>query len=164
MTYLYPFLIEIPKPSQQCCRNKEPLAGLEYHTVLFENPEKEGLLREDYCKECWELVKADRQKIVSHWKARMPGKAAVVKPKNDVGPLLDRLKVLLEEPSELNQGKAYLLALFLVRARKFATRQEITVQQEKHLIFENLETGETFCMRKISAKELAKPELAEALN
>lgn len=170
MTVLYSFLYEIPKPSQTCFHGKEPLAGLDYCSALFENQQGSGFYRQDYCLKCWEIFTKDPSflEIKSHWKAKMPAKKEQTKvPAGHYAKIIDVLQLLmtLDTPEAFSQ--AYLLTLYLVRKRQLTFRQEIQIQGKPSVIYEVNATQQILCIKKIDPKTLEKhvfkSQLAEIL-
>lgn len=152
-----PIILEIPKRSRLCTLGQENLEpGALYYSVLHES--KEGLVRSDFCEECWN--KSGKEQLLqgakSHWKSRVASKEAAKIDMSKDQRALEFFKEIYQSAKADEQVIAFVLALYLVRHKIFALRQEMQQEGETIMLFEALTTEEMFGVRK---PDVAKIEI-----
>jgi hypothetical protein len=158
-----PLVIEIPKRGATCAKGGEPLvAGEEYYSVLLEDPEKPGYLRQDFCLKCWQELQPKAFK--SYWKARVPKQWKP--PKKEESPFDRAFRILredLQNPTPENLNEAFILSIFLSRKRRLLLRQEIVHEGEAAYLYEDPATEEILCIKKVEVSALKREEIQQAL-
>jgi len=148
--------IEIPRRNRSCTQGKESLMPeMEYCSILLEAPKGE-LQRQDYCMACWEQIAPGHH---TFWKSKIPPK---VEPKT-AKERDDRALDLLKEGAD--KAEMFVLALYLVRKKRLAWRQEMIREEDSATfdLYEDLETEEMHAVPKISLTEIETDKVQRVL-
>jgi hypothetical protein len=163
------FQIHVPRRHQKCQEAGEKIeAGMEYHSVLFEEGE-DAYRRLDYCIPCWEKMEKDElvKEACTHWKSRVPDKVGVdERTRNRNEKALELLKEAVESG---NHEKAVILAMFLQRKKILLFRQELVREDgDTYLLYEVNGTEEMLPIRKVSITGInaaaMQEEIVKAFN
>lgn len=133
----------IPRRSSHCAIQKEPFEpGSDYISYLYE------VLRIDFCPTCWEKHEESKKKEGGHfWRGKIPLKKE--KPSSSDEKMLTFFRETFAE--QKNPKVLYVLALYLQRKKQLMLLP--SMQQQESLLFELMETGETFSVVPFSLKD-----------
>lgn len=139
----------IPRRSRSCeaCQEKfDP--GAEYASALTDG-DKEGLVRHDFCKRCWNDERLEEHK--GFWKAVVPEKKSITKdPEGHYLEVLELLREEIENDTQESRGYAFILALYLTRKKQLILRQEIDLDGQQAFLYEVLSTEEMLCVKNVT--------------
>jgi hypothetical protein len=136
--------IEIPKRSRHCFRQGEPfLPGMEMYSLLFEDEMKKGVLRRDFCPECWNQVTTEEKPLNfrGYWKSKVEPPRKPPAESSRVARALTLLEEMLQAPEQKEQD-IFVLCLFLARARQLALRHEFEKEGIAYQLYEILQREE----------------------
>lgn len=156
---LYP--IEIPRRGRLCSLTSEQFQpGSEYFSLLIEE-DNEKWQRMDFCLACWpEAKKKFSEQIHTYWKAQVPieqDKTELHRNRNEKA--LELLKSALQGETDEEKAEAFVLALFLVRSRILALRQQIMRDGCKVGLYEVLASEEMLPVRLLPLSQLQVEKL-----
>ncbi|MFZ5807103.1 MAG: hypothetical protein ACOY3I_07850 [Verrucomicrobiota bacterium] len=139
----------IKERAEQCAVTNKPFEeGEIFYTILFQEAGK--LVRQDLCSSAWEQRKTD-QPPVSFWRSAF--KPTPIEPEPiEHNSAEAELRRLLLENSHNNEKLPYLLALLLERKKIFHERERATLNDKKVVIYEHVETQETFVVPRVDIK------------
>lgn len=142
-------MLKIPRRNSACNLGGEPFkAGMEFISHLYEG-EKGEMVRKDFCLACHPLEKGVP---VGLWKGKVPHPKEKKLPVERNARALELLRRALED--EQAAADAFVLSLYLARARLIAARQELDGQT----LYEILATEEMLAVKRVplSTLEIAK--------
>lgn len=159
------FPIEIPKRSRHCAESAETfLPGSEYYSILIDK-EEENWERMDFCLRCWAEAKQKwSEKVHTHWKSQIPPeqtKADLNKSRNEKA--LELLREAIQADTSDEHAEAFILALYLVRCRVLALRQQLVREGVKIGLYEVIATEEMLPVRLLPLSQLQVNKLQEQL-
>lgn len=128
----------IPRRAFCCYHDKISFKeGSEIYSTLYK--EKQGWVRTDYCKKCWDEYKTEfLKKADTFWKQCLPQKEKKRPHLNRNA--LQLFEELAEKEGEADLKKRFVLALYLERKKQIALRGQDQMGQV--LFFEILQTGQ----------------------
>ncbi|MBI1884004.1 MAG: hypothetical protein HYS08_07350 [Chlamydiae bacterium] len=165
---------DIQSLSKVCVQCQHPLTeGNVFHCFLVLSSEG-SLERKDFCGGCYPQMKASwegRPDLYSYWEGRVQRVEEMPQPK----PLpYERFEILLRKymvsESDRDRKFTYILALLLERKKIFVHRESVIreAQDKSFLVYEHLETGETFILEdprlSLNQVEELKSELKDLME
>lgn len=160
------FSIDIPRRGRICSQGGESFEpGIEYYSLLIEQ-ENEKWQRLDFCVACWpEAYQKWADKLHTHWKSRVPQGQQKKDNTSRNEKALELLRIALQNE---DHAEAFVLALFLVRSRVLASRQQMQHEGKPVILYEVLATEEMLPVQQIPLSQLQvdklQAELANKLN
>ncbi len=146
---------KIKKNSGECvrCRAKfEP--GRRLFSVLFDKPE--GLLREDYCAECFSAERPPD--FFSFWRTTMPAPNAPKRPAINMDAIFDVFRNM-RDPSDPSAARLrFLLALMLMRKKRLKLNRIVRRGRCEYLVLVEPRVG---AEHEVECLDLAEAEMAE---
>lgn len=134
--------------AHECALTGRPFEDGEiFHTAIYFDPEENGYVRKDVCREAWKDQVA-KQKPVASWKTMYQKVIAEARP--EIAPkesAMELLQRFIEEGDPMTENARYILALMLERKRQITQTAEKEVEGNKMLFYENKKTGEIFIVR-----------------
>lgn len=136
-------MLKIPRRQSICNRGGELFQpGMEFFSHLYEG-EKGEWVRKDFCLACHEKT----VDTVGFWKGKVPHPKEKKLPVERNARALALLRIALESGAEED---AFVLGLFLARARLIVARQEV----EGRILYEILETEEMVAVPRLALSTL----------
>jgi len=136
-------MLKIPRRQSTCQRGGEPFQpGMEFFSHLYEG-EKGEWVRKDFCPACHEKS----LNTVGFWKGKVPYPKEKKLPVERNARALALLRIALENGQEPD---AFVLALYLARARLIVARQEV----DGRTLYEVLETEEMLAVTRLALSTL----------
>lgn len=137
-------MLKIPRRNGACHAGGEPFTpGMEFTSHLYE-AEKGEMVRKDFCTAC---SPAEKEGSLGRWKGKVPHPKEKKLPVERNARALELLKLALEEKAD---SEAFVLALYLARARLIALRQELKEQS----VYEVLATEEMLAVPRMQLSSL----------
>ena len=157
MTSLKILQLEIPRRNTVCAKGQEKFSpGTDYYSTLTESNTGDWQ-RQDFCHVCWDASEHEAAKNAGgYWKSKVPLKQEVAPlSQNRNVRILELLKERLSSGSEDNRAEAFVLALFLARARVVYLRQELQQEDGSFVnLYEVAATEEMLAVKKINLSQL----------
>lgn len=157
-------LTQVPRRSFCCSRGEESLVrSTEFYSLLILD-KKGKLLRKDFCPSCW----SDKGMIthysdaIAHWHVQKKSYPTHNPVTEKIERALAILQEALEDPSDRNVQKAFLLAQFLVRQGRFVLRK--TGKGEEPTLYEDLVTEEVYALKTIPIGPIPREEWILSLH
>lgn len=161
------FQIEIPKRASRCFKGGEQLnQGESYYSALISGEKEHVYQRQDYCLLCWEGNHEKIPGMLSSWKSAVPFKKeeSELPKQRDERALYLLKEALADQENPAAKEEAFVLALYLARARLMTLRQEMKKGEVPFSLYEVLETEEMLCVPKISLSELRIEKVQQELS
>lgn len=164
MTVKIPFQIEIPRRSLVCAKGQEELVpGSAYYSTVA-NTDDGRMTRQDYCATCWDALKQLPEFAVkTYWKSRIPKKIEDDRLQTKDEKALEVFRAALKEESLESAAEAFVLALYLVRRKLLAYRQQIEQFGVPTSLYEILATEEVVGVRTVALSQLQIATLQQTL-
>ena len=138
-------MLKIPRRSNACHDKGEQFKpGMEFISHLFES-EKGEVVRKDFCLTCADLEKGGS---FGRWKGKVPYPKEKKLPVERNARALELLRRALEEDQAASE--AFVLALYLARARLIVARQEF----EGKIFYEVIATEEMLAVTRVPLSQL----------
>jgi len=141
---------KISKATKVCRLCERPLTDHVFYSALME--EEEGLVRSDYCPECWE--KTERGAVFSYWKARPVEENRKKRRLADNTVVLDLFWKFENADTAQKIRLRFAMALYLVRRKVFRLRN-VKRNENGEILVISYPKGD---LRNI---EIVTPELSE---
>lgn len=159
------FQWHIPRRHAHCAWSQEIIPpGNEVYSLLIE--EEEQFVREDYSSEGWEQAGRERCAQVQgiHWKGRVPEKKEKPQlPQDRDERALHLLKERVTQVDPFAQEEAFFLALYLLRRRRLALRQEIVQGGVPLSLYEVMDTEEMVTVPRLVLSEIETAQVQARL-
>lgn len=134
--------------AHECALTGRPFEdGEVFHTAIYFDPEENGYVRRDVCRDAWK-EEVQQRKPVASWKTVY--QKVLVEAKPEIAPkesAMELLQRFIEDGDPLTENARYILALMLERKRQISQTAEKEVDGNKMLFYENKKTGEIFIVR-----------------
>lgn len=127
------------QPNSRRCSvsGRELRPGEKYYSVLLEQPE--GFVRQDYGSDVWQ---GPPERAFSFWMGRVAAADEKQKPRFDDDLLLDCFNRLEGQPDAARVNFRYVLALLLMRRKRFKFEETTMVGGVEHLCLKCARTGD----------------------
>lgn len=134
--------------AHECSLTGRPFEDGEiFHTAIYFDPQENGYVRKDVCREAWK-DQLEKQRPVASWKTVY--QKVIAEPKAEIAPkesAMELLQRFIEDGDPMTENARYILALMLERKRQITQTAEKEVDGNKMLFYENKKTGEIFIVR-----------------
>lgn len=150
--------VQIPRRSSFCAKGGEKLfPGADYYSIL-EQQETGEFIRQDYCSTCWHT---EDRATKTYWKSKVPLKKEAAQPQDRLAKAVFLLKEAVQQPETLEE--AFVLALYLARARQLVLRQECEREGKMYYLYELPKTEEWITVQKLSLSTLDIQAIQQSL-
>ncbi|MEM7144954.1 MAG: hypothetical protein AAF591_07440 [Verrucomicrobiota bacterium] len=134
--------------AHRCSKTEQEFSeGDPFYTALFEDPENDGFVRQDYSETAWQELQ-DTLKPFSFWRSTYEPP-----PSDDAGPVVEKqtaeslLWRLIEEDEAHTENARYVLAVMLERDKKLRQTDTQDTDNGRYLIYEHRESGEVIIIK-----------------